>query len=148
MATTIATDYVIWMKHIHGDPDLVAEIANMAPGDGITLRVEGQEGAWVRMDAGRDGRPTLGIKPIGRSRQHWRSLYKHSRGAAVTIERAQTTEGFSEMSRPAFDQKAAIGRVLRSDADRSAALAALLDGAAQGWRSNGEVFTRDELHER
>src|ERR1700704_3690014 len=108
----------------------------MAQGDVVHLRVGGQSGAWRKMDDGKDGRPTAGIRPVGQAQQHWRQLYKLDRGKAVELECIRGVGGFSEASSLAWDIRAPLARLLRSEAERSAALAALLDGGAQGWRSN------------
>jgi hypothetical protein len=41
-----------------------------------------------------------------------------------------------------------LAAFLRSDAERQAALAALLDGGRQGYRSLGRTVARDDMHER
>ena len=56
MATTTVSDYVIWAKHIHGDPELVARIHALWAGQTIELEVDGLRGTWRKMDDGADGR--------------------------------------------------------------------------------------------
>ena len=150
MATTTASDFVIWSKHIYGDPDLVRQIGAMSPGQTLGLRVDGRDGVWVRLADGEDGRPTLGLKPLGRTRVDWQVLYKNRKGDAVSLKRIRAVERYevSETSTRPFERQTAAARLPRSDVDRRVAVAALLDGAAQGWRSNGEAFSREDLHER
>jgi hypothetical protein len=62
MATTTVSDFVIWTKHIHGDPGLTARIHELWAGQTIELEVDGLTGTWRKMDDGSDGRPTPGIR--------------------------------------------------------------------------------------
>jgi hypothetical protein len=148
MGVTTVSDFVIWTKHIHDDAPLAAAVAAMSAGETVTLCVDGQDGVWRKMDDGKDGRPTQGIRPVGAAQQHWRGLYRERRGAVVSLEMAGKATGLTETATPMFDGGRAVRRLVRADAERSAALAALLDGAAQGWRSDGEAMTRDEMHKR
>lgn len=154
MATTTASDFVIWTKHIHGDAALVERIGAMDAGETLSLRIEGQVGVWRRMDAGKDGRPTFGIRPIGPAQDQWRELYKTRRGEVLKLEAVDDggNGGFSEPAAPTFGAALQAGplvaRFVRADAERQAALAALLQGAAQGWRPVAEGLSRDEMHER
>jgi hypothetical protein len=149
MSTTTASDYVIWIKHIHGNARLAAAIAGMAPGDTITLRVDGHEGVWRKMEDGKDGRPTSGIRPVGPAQDHWRQLFRTARGKVVHIEPVDGAAGGGVAGAPEpYVARAAAARFVRTDAERQAALAALLEGASRGWRSDGAALTRDEMHER
>jgi hypothetical protein len=53
----------IWAKHC--DPVLKATITKLRPGQQIHLLINGSQTIWARMNDGKDGRPTLGIKIIG-----------------------------------------------------------------------------------
>ena len=55
MASTTVSDYVIWAKHIHDDPELVARVLNMWAGETLQLEVDGVRGTWRKMDDGADG---------------------------------------------------------------------------------------------
>ena len=46
----------------------------MQPGEVLDLEVDGIVGRWERMRTGKDGRPTLGIKPIAEMREVWARL--------------------------------------------------------------------------
>ena len=39
---------------------------------------------WKKMDEGKDGRPTPGVKAVGKARDHWHAL-QEDRGELVTI---------------------------------------------------------------
>ena len=146
MATTTVADYVIWAKHIHDDPLLAARVMAMQAGDTIDLDVDGAAGTWRKMDDGKDGRATPGLRPIGVAQTAWSDLFKNKRGRVVRIEPTASVHGVSEG--PAARYRAELATFLRSDAERQAALAALLDGARQGSRSEGRTLSRDEMHER
>lgn len=137
-AQTEVRDYVIWSKHIHGDRALAQRIETLAPGQTVDLEVDGVSGAWRKMDQGKDGRPTPGIRPLGAAQQFWRELYRSKRGALVSV-RLIRSDDMSTI--PAQS----LGRV---EPDRQAALEALLAMRGQGWRSDGSRFDRDEAHAR
>jgi len=141
MAQTTVSDFVICTKHLHGDSNLVERVMALAPGDTINLKVEGVVGPWRKMDDGKDGRPTRGIRPIGKMQAWWSELYASRRGAvvAIDIEPVEPTES------PAAR---AAARIIRSEAERQSAISALLELAGKGWRSEGRTVTRDEMHER
>jgi len=154
MATTTVSDYVIWTKHIHGDAGLADDIARLAAGETIDLRIDSVDGTWRKMDDGRDGRPTSGLRPLGRTLTFWNGLYKSRRGDVVSLERLDIeAAGFREADAPAYRSAGSAaastpGKLVRSEADRRAALSALLSAANEGWRSDGEAMTRDEMHDR
>lgn len=77
-------DHSIWARHIHGDNSLKERILNLRAGARLCLAIDGVKGDWVKMDDGKDGRPTPGIKPIGETRTFWNSL-QDRRGAVVAI---------------------------------------------------------------
>lgn len=80
-------DYAHWAKHIYENEPLKEKILNLSQGQLIELVVDGWRGQWVKMDDGKEGRPTLGIKDLGDARQHWNALNKH-RGTVVQIKEA------------------------------------------------------------
>ena len=156
MATTTISDYVIWTKHIHDDAVLAERLARLGEGETIELRIDGVVGTWLKMKNGADGRPTPGLKPLGRTQAFWNELFKSRRGDIVSlVHEADVTDGVFETDAVAFahaspapNVDSAIGRLVRTQADRDAALSALLDGAKGEWRSEGRTMTRDEMHER
>jgi|TARA_R110002051_G_C8616291_1_gene482629 hypothetical protein len=141
-ARTEVRDYVIWSKHLHGDPGLPARIEALSPGDVIDLEVDGMRGSWRKMDQGKDGRPTPGIRPLGSAQEFWRDLYRSRRGDVVSVNLIEATPGAAQRATVILP---ALGR---TDEERRAALDALLALAGQGWRSDGDGFDRSDLHER
>ncbi|MDP3801427.1 hypothetical protein [Brevundimonas sp.] len=140
-AHTEVRDYVIWSKHLHGDLRLPARIEALEAGETIELEVDGVAGTWRKMDQGKDGRPTPGIRPLGSAQAFWRDLYRSRRGAVVTVSLTAEREG----ARRAAVLFPALGRTAE---ERQAALEALLAMQGQGWRSDGSGFDRDEAHDR
>jgi hypothetical protein len=45
-----ARDYVLWPKHIHGNPTLRDELLALEAGALVTLEVDGVTGTWVKTD--------------------------------------------------------------------------------------------------
>ena len=80
-------DHAIWIKHIHGDNDLVEKLSSLTAGSLIELEIDGVKGIWKKMDDGKDGRPTNGIKGLGKGKNHWHGL-QDRRGDLVTIKEA------------------------------------------------------------
>lgn len=141
MASTLVSDFVIWAKHIHGEPSVAERIAELRAGQTVDLRVDGVRGVWRKMDDGRDGRPTRGIRPLGRTQDFWRDLYQTRKGDVVTIELAAEDEAAQQVA-PLFPSFA------RSPADREAAAEAFLAAGADGWASDAPYGPRDELYDR
>jgi len=150
MATTTVSDFVIWTKHIHGDGHLAARVAGLRAGEILNLEVDGVEGPWRKMDDGKDGRPTPGLRPVGRAQELWRELYKTRRGDVVSLAEPSASGSGVEAHGAVFEARlvSAARRIERTDESRRAALEAFLALAGQGWKSEGRTLTRDELHER
>jgi len=87
MAHVEVRDYALWIKHIHGDNKLKAKLLSMEQGSLIELIIDGEKGTWTKMDDGKDGRSTPGIKAILSAKAHWHGL-QEKRGELVTIEEA------------------------------------------------------------
>ncbi|MEQ1932136.1 MAG: hypothetical protein ABL957_16610, partial [Parvularculaceae bacterium] len=66
--------------------DPAARWASMAPG-GVTetRQANNPTESWARMRPGRDGRPTMGLKPIGAMAEVW-ARYQLRRGELVSLE--------------------------------------------------------------
>ena len=141
MARTAVRDVVIWVKHIHGE-DVTQRVLGLQGGETLDLVVDGVRGAWRKMDDGRDGRPTTGIRPIGRMQDFWRELYAGRRGDVVTIELPQIDEGVAERVGLTFAPLA------RTQEERRSALEAMIGLRDAGYRNSGVVLTRDETHDR
>jgi hypothetical protein len=148
MATTIVSDYVIWAKHVHDDPELVQRIGSMWAGETIQLEVDGVRGTWRKMDDGADGRPTPGIRPIGSAAEVWRYLFRRRRGEVVALTVIEPNRGVSEASDAERRASLIFPPLGKTQEERDAALAALLDGWRQGYSSEGRTMTRDEMHDR
>lgn len=139
-AQTEVRDYVIWSKHLHGDSAVAERVAALRPGQTIHLAVDGVLGSWRKMDQGKDGRPTPGIRPLGATQTFWRELYRSRRGAVVSV--AVVDEVAVKHATQMVETSG------RSIAERQAALSALLAMRGQGWASDGTPFDRDAAHER
>ena len=138
MAQTIVSDFVIWAKHIYGDHGVAAAILKLDAGDAIQMSVEGVSGPWCRMQNGKDGRPTLGIRPLGSMRTFWKKLYESRRGQLVDVQIVEPGEPRIKIHPP----------LLKTEAERRESMKAFLSMADQGWRSDGPYGSRDEWHER
>jgi len=77
-------DHALWIKHIHENEPLREKLSTLAGGSLVELEVDGFRGMWKKMDDGKDGRPTPGIKAVGKARNHWHGL-QVDRGELVTI---------------------------------------------------------------
>lgn len=139
MAEAIVKDVVLWTKHIHGDTALRAAVEGLREGDEVNLIVDGVAGYWRKMSDGKDGRPTLGLRPVGQMQTLWKELYDSRRGEAVSVALPDQTI----QSNPLV--YSAIGR---TEEERRAALDALFTLAKEGYRSNSLVITRDDMHDR
>ncbi len=85
MSRVEVRDHALWIKHIHKNEALKSTLTNLAAGDLVEISVDGFRGMWKKMDDGKDGRPTPGIKAVGKARDHWHAL-QENRGELVTIE--------------------------------------------------------------
>lgn len=84
MAKVEIRDHALWAKHIHGDEGLRRTIEGLAAGELVELTVDGFSGTWRKMDDGKDGRPTPGIRALLSAKKHWHGLQAH-RGELVEI---------------------------------------------------------------
>ena len=91
-ATVEVRDHALWTKHIRGDDALRDALNTLRGRSQIELDVDGFHGTWQKMDDGKDGRPTTGIKPVGPAQTHWHTLLPDRLGSVVTIARASTAE--------------------------------------------------------
>jgi hypothetical protein len=78
-------DHAIWMKHIEGDPAIVARIMQLPQNAPITLQVDGKPVLFRKMRDGGDGRPTQGIRPDESFKEFWNELYQQRRGELVEL---------------------------------------------------------------
>ena len=142
VALTTISDFVIWAKHIQGDPHLSQRVLALHPGEVIQLAVDGVAGTWCKMDDGRDGRPTRGLRPLGRTQAFWRELYAKRRGDVVSLELAAEAEAGPRNPLPIQPPPGV------SPAERAAALESYLSIRGQGWRSEHPYGAREDLYER
>jgi hypothetical protein len=84
MAKVEVRDHALWIKHIHGDAELADRLMGLQAAMLIELVVDGVRGHWRKMDDGKDGRPTPGLRAIGPAREHWHAL-QDQRGLLVDI---------------------------------------------------------------
>lgn len=141
MAHTTVRDVVIWTKHVHGG-DMAQRLAAL-PGDAeVTLLVDGVQGRWCKMRDGRDGRPTAGLRPVGRAQGFWQALFENRRGDSVSLDLAS-----DQIESPPHRQPAPTSEAIaQRGAEREAARAAVLAAPALGWSSEGRTWTREELY--
>ena len=85
MAVVEVKDFVLWTKHIHGDAALRDRLLALAAGEVVRLVVDDFAGVWSKMEDGKNGVPTPGLKPIGPAQARWRELYRERRGELVEI---------------------------------------------------------------
>lgn len=93
MATVSVRDDAIWIGHIEGGQALQDRLRNLRAGDVLDLEVDGIVGTWERMRDGRDGRPTLGIKPTSHMKQVWAEMRLRP-GRIVPIREVVTAESY------------------------------------------------------
>ena len=78
-------DHVLWTKHIRGDEALKTTLNALSERNEIDLEVDGCHGTWQKMNDGRSGQPTPGMKPLGPARSHWHALVRDRLGSIITI---------------------------------------------------------------
>ena len=93
MATVTVRDDAIWIGHIEGSKALQERLRQLHAGDVLDLEVNGVVGTWERMRDGRDGRPTLGIKPISHMKLVWAEMRQRT-GQTVHIREVVTAESY------------------------------------------------------
>jgi hypothetical protein len=89
MSVVEIRDHALWIKHIHGNEPLKDALLELGGGELVELEVAGFRGMWKKMDDGKDGRPTPGVKALGKARDHWHGL-QSDRGELVTIRGIQS----------------------------------------------------------
>jgi hypothetical protein len=93
MAKVKVVDDAIWLRHIEGDQRLQQRIRKLHAGEVLDLEIDGVVGRWERMRDGKDGRPTLGIRPIDAMRQVWARLRRDS-GRIVDVREVVTADNY------------------------------------------------------
>jgi hypothetical protein len=74
MGTFLNNDDAIWLKNVHADPGTVDFLRQIRAGTKLKIEIEGMRGDWERMADGKDGRPTLGLKPVGKTVAFWKMM--------------------------------------------------------------------------
>jgi hypothetical protein len=87
MSIVEVRDHALWIKHIHANDALQQKLLALKGGELVELEIDGFRGMWKKMDDGKDGRPTQGIKALGKGKEHWHGL-QESRGEMVSIKEA------------------------------------------------------------
>ena len=85
MGKLLNNDDAIWLKHVSADSDTVAMLHRIPAGAKLKIEIEGISGEWQRMADGKDGRPTLGLKPVGPTVDFWKSM-KSRRGELLQFK--------------------------------------------------------------
>jgi hypothetical protein len=95
MPTFLNNDDAIWLKHVDAEPDLGALLYQLRAGTRLRLEIEGVAGDWEKMAEGKDTRPTQGLKPVGRTREFWKSM-RVRRGERLRFKIVDPRDGFVE----------------------------------------------------
>jgi hypothetical protein len=88
MVTMEIRDNSIWAKHLKADRRLHEKVLTLNETQVLRLSVDGIEGDWQRMRTGKDGRPTPGIKPVGKMAAVWKR-WQARRGEKVVVKLAE-----------------------------------------------------------
>jgi hypothetical protein len=93
MAYVEIRDDSMWAKQIEGGKVLRDRIVALTPGEVIELEVDGIVGSWEKMRDGKDGRSTMGIKPIGPMKEIWKR-FQSRRGEVVEVREVKTADAY------------------------------------------------------
>jgi hypothetical protein len=93
MAYVEIRDDSMWAKQIEGGKALRDHIVALMPGEVIELEVDGIVGSWEKMRDGKDGRSTIGIKPIGPMKEIWKR-FQSRRGEVVEVREVKTADAY------------------------------------------------------
>jgi hypothetical protein len=74
MGKLLNNDDVIWLKNVSADSNTLALLRQLPASAKLELDIEGFRGEWERMADGKDGRPTLGLKPVGKTLAFWKAM--------------------------------------------------------------------------
>jgi hypothetical protein len=93
MGKVVIADNSIWLKHIEQDKPLRDRLKALKAGETIDLEVAGIVGRWERMQDGKDGRPTEGLKPIESMKQVWTQMQRE-RGRVVEVRPVLSADSY------------------------------------------------------
>lgn len=145
MGTMIVSDYVLWAKHIRGDPRLVDRVLALRAGEAIELVVDGIHGTWVKMADGPGGNPTPGLKPVDRMKSVWGTYFRERKDSVVDVA---LPEDAAKSSSARASEIPIEPPLARTESEREAAWRAFLELHKQGWRSTEPYGPREELYDR
>ncbi|MFC3076272.1 hypothetical protein [Shinella pollutisoli] len=97
------SDVAIWFNHIES-PELQARLRKLRDGEYINLEADGVVGRWIRMNTGKDGRPTEAIRPDGSMKDVWRQWYKTRRGEKIQLREARLADDYLKNIAPLFPE--------------------------------------------
>lgn len=103
MAFMEIRDSAMWIKHL-GDAELGGQLSGLAAGSELELEVDGIIGRWQRMKDGSDGRPTLGLRPVGSMGQVWSRWYQSRRGEMVSVRLPMTADRWLQAAASTFHE--------------------------------------------
>ena len=86
-------DHVIWFKHL-GSQALVERLRRLEPEQELTLETGGVIGRWQRMNTGKDGRETLGIRPVGSMKSIWNDWFRSRKGDLIEIREVKIADDY------------------------------------------------------
>jgi len=86
-------DDILWAKQIQGDSELRERIAKLPAGATIDLEIDGIVGHWEKAKVGKDGRPTIALKPVGPMREIWKR-FQARRGEIVKVRETRTADSY------------------------------------------------------
>ena len=96
-------DSVIWFKSITS-PDLLRFLHAADADEQVTLKADNIVGPWQRMKPGKDGRPTLGIRPVGPMKEVWSEWYRTRRGEKITLQPVSTADDYLAATAALFSE--------------------------------------------
>lgn len=91
--TVMISDHLIWFSHIT-DNVLRDHLDALKPREVINLEADGVVGRWLRMENGKDGRPTPGIKPEGPMKTIWNEWFRTRKGERIELRPVQLADDF------------------------------------------------------
>jgi hypothetical protein len=97
------SDDVIWIKHLKPHPSLFERLSRLKAEETILLSVDGHVGYWARMKDGKDGRPTMGVKPVGAMADIWKR-YQDRRGERIEIDLPGDEDPFLRLADETFSE--------------------------------------------
>ena len=95
MGTFLNNDDVIWFKYVDADSNTIALLRQLPASTRLKLEIEGYRGDWERMSDGKDGRPTEGLRPVGKTKEFWKTM-KPKRGTHLDFRVVDPRDSYLE----------------------------------------------------